>query len=640
LSVVERRNKESITLFVASWIALLADSPLDPGNKPVKLYSRFLKRIQDEGVKGIVSRYSSLAHQFVSSHMLMGTPTLIGEWIDDFKDTPVFFEYNRYFKTGDVSIARFIYTFLNFGKKLEFVDESFNETAFRGWSDIEDRLGDLVLDAQDTDSIRTILSVLLPRFSIDDFRPKFGPGAVQERGVRGRLGKLRSFSYDPLIDRFLFRGHIGKYGLGRESGLSVDRVIPDPSRWDPARGVSSRVARLMFVPKNLKVARSICMEPSTLMFFQQGIMSRMCELIDSSSLGFFIRLKDQSYNRDLSLIGSYTGEIDTIDLSSASDCLSYDLVKKVFPPSWQIPMRVTRSHSAILPDGSLRALKKFAPMGSALCFPTQCIIFASVCIYAACLYTYEADSVDIGFSDWLTPARIRSVVRKFCISRSLAGRGFQPLGIYGDDICVDRRLTDIVKAILDRLGFLVNGDKSFTGSQAFRESCGGFYLNGHDITPLYFRIKGVKRFTTPSHVASQVHLINSSWDREYRNLYRFLRNSIMTWGSKRRFRNRASLVNPIPYVSDSSTFGIRSSTPINSHVEKRVNSDYQRDEIRVWTISYEHIVRDDSLLEVVDAYEYMRWWPGHILGNSLEVNSSMPRYDTGSPGLRWRWIPA
>lgn len=639
LSVVERRNVQSVSLFIASWVTLLADSPLDPGNKPPHLFSRFLSRIQEDGVKATVTRFTNLAHEFVSLHSLMGTPSLIGEWIDGFKDTPVFFEYNRYYQTGDISIARFLYTFLNFGKKLEFVDESFNETAFRGWTDIETGLANLELSSVDTDSISAVLKTLLPRFSLEDFRPKFGPGAVQERGVRGRIGKLRSFQYDPLIDRFLFHGHIGKYGLGKESGLTPDRVIPDVSKWDPARGISSRVARLMFVPKNLKVARSICMEPSTLMYFQQGIMSRMTELIESSRFGSFIRLNDQSYNRDLSLIGSYTSEIDTIDLSSASDCLSLELVKKVFPQSWQIPMIVSRSHSAILPDGTLRPLLKFAPMGSALCFPTQCLLFASVCIYAACLYTYEAENVNVEFLDWMSSATIRRIARKFRRSRSLAVHGFQPLGIYGDDICVDRRLTDIVKAILSRLGFVVNDEKSFTGSQSFRESCGGFYLNGHDITPLYFRVKGVKEFTTPSHVASQVHLINSAWVRGYKNLYRFLRYSIMTWESRGRLRNKTSSFNPIPYVSDSLHFGILCKSPLNNHVEQRTHKDYQREEIRVWTISYDRKVSDAALLDSIDAYEYMRWWPGHTSDKPLEVNSSIPRYDTGSPGLRWRWIP-
>lgn len=634
-------NKQSVALFVSSWISLLADSPLNPEMKPFKLYKRFVDNIRLKGIKRIVLEFSDLAHKLVSQHTLMGSGTSIGSWIDDFKDTPVFFEYNRYYKTGDVSLIRFLYTFLNFGKKLDYVDESFNSVAFRNWSDIEDRLGDLVLDKTDTTSLRRILSCLLPPFSWSDLRPKFGPGSVQERGIHGRIDKLRNLRYDPVIDRFLLHGHIGMYGYGADHGIQARKIIPDPSAWTPARGVSSRIARLMFVPKNLKTARSICMEPNTLMFFQQSIMRRFLELIGSSSMSNFIDIEDQSRNQELCFHGSYTSEIDTLDLSAASDSLSLDLVRSVFPPSWQIPMIASRSHSAILPDGTIRSLKKFAPMGSALCFPTQCIIFASVCIYAACLYTYEVENVDIDFLDWLTDNTIEVVVSRF--SRYFKGYSryqFQPLAVYGDDICVDGRLTDTVKSILSRLGFTVNDSKSFCGSQSFRESCGKFYLDGNDITPLYFRVKGVKAKLTSSHVVSQVHLINECRIRQYRSLYRFLHNSLITWGCLRRFRNKVSKKNSIPYVSDPNTFGIYVPEPKNSHLEHREHPDYQRTEIRCWTISYTHIIEPGDLLPVVDAYEYMRWWANRDERSTTEESSSVARHDTGCPGLRWRWIPA
>jgi len=633
-----QENRETVKLFVASWVSLLTDSPLNPQDKPYRLYLRFLDRLRRDGLKATVLRFSGLAHELVQSHSLMGSSTSIGEWNDAFKDTPVFFEYNRYFKTGDVKLLDFLYTFLNFGKKLEYVDESFNSTAFSGWLDVENRLSDLKFDSVDVASLRLILSQLLPRFTWDDVRPKFGPGSVQERGVRGRIGKLQSFTYDPLIDRFLMRGHIGMYGLGEDHGLAPHKIIPDPERWSPVSGVSSRTARLRFVPKNLKVARSICMEPNTLMYFQQACLDRIVRLIGQSPFKRFIRLGDQSRNRLLALAGSFTGELDTIDLSSASDSVSYDLVKLIFPDSWRIMMAVTRSNSVITPDGSVKSIKKYAPMGSALCFPTQCLIFASVCIYAACLHTYDVEAASGEFSDWL-PLNLKRVLSLFRDDVRFRRKGYQPLAVYGDDICVDGSLTLTVKSILSRLGFTVNDDKSFCGSQSFRESCGGYYLDGHDITPLYFRVKGVREKLTPSHVASQVQLINRTWDAGYRNLYRFLHRTLMTWECGRSLRNPDSAKNSIPYVSDPRHFGIRVTDPRNNHLRGRVNPDYQREEVRAWTISYEY--RDDpgDLLPDVDAYEYMRWWASRRVEHLSEVYSSVPRYDSGGSGLRWRWIP-
>ena len=640
LSVPVGDNEDTIALFVASWVSLLADSPLEPDNKPYKLYTRFLHWIKVEGIKGIVVRFSDLAHQLVSRHTLMGSDPSIGDWIVGFKDTPVFFEYNRYYKTGDTKLLDYLYTFLNFGKKLDYVDEAFHTAAFRDWLGVEKRLDDLVLQDTDISALRTIIYTALPPFEWQDLRPKFGPGSVQERGVRGRIDKLRSLRYDPLIDRFLLRGHIGKYGFGADQGIQISKVIPDPDSWTPARGISSRSSKLMFVPKNLKISRSICMEPNTLMFFQQAVLAEELRLLKHSAYSVFIDIADQTKNQVLSQAGSLTSEIDTIDLSAASDSVSLDLVKRVFPRSWLIPMLATRSKDVILPNGDLMTVKKFAPMGSALCFPTQCIIFASVCVYAACLYAYEVEHIDIAFLDWLTPSVIRRVIGLFQSSPGYYPRHFQPCSVYGDDICVDRRLTPIVNSILSRLGFVVNESKSFVGSQAFRESCGKFYMSGNDITPLYFRIKDIRRKLCAEHVVSHVHLANEAYLKGYKSLYRFLRASIATWECEPRFKDKTSAYNAIPYVSNSDTFGILAREPQNKHLRKRENKDYQRTEQRVWTISYDYSIDDMELLPVIDAYEYMRWWSGRGAGNTTADSFAVSRRDTGGARLSWRWIPA
>jgi len=630
LSENEQRNKRSITLFVTSFLSLLSDSPLRP-YKPPTVFSKFLADLKKDGVKVTIIRFTSLAHKLVSQ------PTghkdsLIGPWIEGFKDTPFFKEYLYFYRTGNVNVLSWLYTVLNFGKKLEYVDPSFDEVAFRDWIHNEERLRDLVLPQDHIESLRLILQETLPPLNITDFRPGFGPGSVSERGIRRRIDKLGKLNYDPILDRVFFHGHIGKYGYGKESGLTAESVIPDTSLWTPVRGVSSRESRLMFVPKNIKTSRSICMEPNTLMFFQQGVLSEFSKMIRSSVLGKFIRLDDQSFNVRLSQLGSSTGLIDTLDLSSASDCLSYSLIKSIFPNSWQIVMRSTRSSHVILPNKEKHLLMKYAPMGSALCFPSQCIIFWAVSILAACHYSYELDSPCIPFALWLTPNKVHQCITSFGSNTLLSPVGFQPLGIYGDDICIDTRLSKIVISILTSLGFLVNEDKSFFGDQLFRESCGGFFMKGYDISPLYFTVKGVRDFITPEHVSSQVSLLNRAWDRQYRNLYRFLRSSIMTWGSER---------NPIPHVSDPRFFGIRCTLPSNNHLERRYNPNYQRDEVRGWTITYTEKYHCGNLLGALDKYEYMRWWSNHREAEApTDFSSSVLRYDTGKPGLRWRWIPA
>lgn len=645
---VSEANEQNSALYLASWLSLLADSPLNAGRKPFKTYRLFLDRIRREGLKSVVLHFTDLAHELVSQRTCMGAGPSIGYWIPEFANTPVFYEYIKYYKTGDTKVLKFLYTFLNFGKKLEYVDESFHETALRGWLGIEKRLGGQRLHDKTLSAIRLIAEYVLPPFSWTDLRPKFGPGSVQERGIRGRLQKIENLRYDPYIDRFLLRGHVGSYGLASDLGVSVQKVIPLPENWDPAKGRSSRTARLRFVPKNLKVSRSICMEPNTLMYFQQAVGHEFNRLIGESPLRQFINIRDQERNKRLARHGSETGEIDTLDLSAASDSLDLRIVREVFPASWQIPMLTTRSNKAILPDGTEVPLHKFAPMGSALCFPTQCIFFTCVCILAACIRLYESGTDDEEtFLQWLSKDRnIRRTIGRFVTiphpTFLLDDGWYQPLAVYGDDICVDRKLTGLVTSILSILGFEVNKTKSFVGVQSFRESCGGFYMDGDDITPLYYRVKGVKPKLTASHVVSQVHLANEAWKNEYKNLYRFLRSSIATWDSRHRDTKHVSqpTKNPIPYVLDPDLdFGLMSLKPVNSHLRVRENVELQRTEYRVWTISYDW-KEHPSDLSGVDAYEYMRWWAGR----SGEIdpdpfNGSVSRADTGGARIQWRWTP-
>jgi hypothetical protein len=618
---------------ICSWLTLLSDSPLKKqhGNKPLRLYVKFLNRIKRDGLKVTVLSFSSLAHKLVSQPLLMGESPENGDFISDFLDTPVFMEYYRYFKTGDTDCLRYLYTFLNFLKKGEYIDPEFNSIAFRDWIGIEDRLSRLSFDEVDILSLKTILSIVLPVFDIDSFFPKFGNGSVSERGVRTRGSKIKNFDYDPLIDRFIFHGHIGKYGYGDESGLSSTKVVPNILSWDPARRVSSRIARMHTVKKDWKSVRTICMEPNTLQFFQQGIMRRMLELVQKSRLSDFINLSDQSRNKSLAQFGSFTSLIDTIDLSSASDCLSLELVKKIFPPSWLIPMIVTRSHSCLTPGG-IKRLEKFAPMGSALCFPTQCILFTCVVIMAACIHSYELFPYTCTFEDWLA-SNIINVIDNFMKTPRYDNTRYQPCAVYGDDICVDQKLTPIVMAILDRLGFIVNRQKSFVGSQVFRESCGGFYLNGDDITPVYFRVKNCKTLNA-EYLASSVTLANQCYLSGYYSTYRLIVRDVLYKDTRFRHRNDK---NSIPFVeAGSDQFGFYSIKPHNEHLISRYNSNLQRDEFKCVSLSYDiNYLANESC----EDYEYMRWMATHTSGFFRDDFSSHLKYDTAGCRCVWRWTP-
>lgn len=630
-AAVYDENIESCTLFISSWVALLSDSPVQTSHKPIKIFRKFYHELCED-LKGTVIRLSDLSHTLVSQHSLMGHGTSIGPWIDAFRDTPVFFEYVNYFKTGDPSILSYLYTFLNFGKKLEFVDEEFSNAAFRSWMDIETRLADQQLDKSDVDNIRAIISRVLPFPSDAALWPKHGPGAVSERIGRSANSKHSTIAFDSLIDRYLLHGFIGKYGQAGDLGFTPYKVIPDPSTWTPDKMRPRIPAKLRFVPKNLKTARSICMEPAVLMFFQQAVARWLSSVIETGPLGKFIRLKDQSRNRSLSEFGSYTGAIDTIDLSAASDSFSYSLAKQVFSPAWRICMEVTRSKVVELPDGSNFTIAKFAPMGSALCFPAQCILFAAVGIYASHLCRMDHQVGDVGI---MSVQDVDDAIASFSdgvVQQRFEYAHFQPLAVYGDDICCDSRLTACVKLILSRLGFTVNDSKSFVGSQSFRESCGGYYLEGHDVTPLYYRVKTVRRTLTVGHIVSQVHLINECRARGFKRLYSFLIHVLREWRRPKKFGDFS-----IPFVPVGSLdFGIHSSSCANKHLKFRVNPELQRDEWRVWTLSYE--VREPWSFSH-DSYSLMRKWASLRASSTASHQEAQGHSATVGCRLKWIWTP-
>lgn len=230
-------------------------------------------------------------------------------------------------------------------------------------------------------------------------------------------------------------------------GLGYPRFIP--------KGLD-RTAKVQFVPKNASKLRTICMEPATLQFYQQGCFRSLNGYICSHPyLRRRIDLRHPEINSEWARVGSIDGSMATIDLSSASDSVSWSLVRSAFDGTPLLPMlEATRSDYECLPSGRRFRTRKFAPMGSALCFPIECIVFCSIVEYAI---------KQVGGS----PKHSH-----YCV--------------YGDDIVVETKWAlPVITALLD-FGFTVNTNKSYytVSHLNFRESCGGEYVLGEDVAPV------------------------------------------------------------------------------------------------------------------------------------------------------------
>lgn len=246
--------------------------------------------------------------------------------------------------------------------------------------------------------------------------------------------------------------------LGTDDDLRYLDLYTGGAGYCRSRKGFARIAGVVFVPKSIDKLRTICKEPTTLMFYQQGFMHTIVDYIHNHRyLSKRIRLDRAYLNADMARIGSLAGEYATIDLSAASDSVSWDLIRAWFPhtPLWEA-LACTRSNEYTLKKEKARATNKFAPMGSALCFPTECLVFAAMC---------------------------EAVVRESGENPSNSN-----YRVYGDDIIIETRFAEALIRRLEANGFKVNTDKSFyhVTPHNYRESCGGEYLDGRNVTP--FRI--------------------------------------------------------------------------------------------------------------------------------------------------------
>jgi hypothetical protein len=216
--------------------------------------------------------------------------------------------------------------------------------------------------------------------------------------------------------------------------------------------------KLSFVPKTSEISRTICTEPLLNMLFQKGI-GAVFEARLEERHGISLEVQPDK-NRRLARIGSENGSFGTIDLSSASDSISLGLLRKVLPKQIMSWLYLARSPKVELPNGDLLDLHMVSSMGNAFTFPLQTILFA--CVVVGVYRTLG-----------ITPIHPK-------------GEQLGNYAVFGDDIIVRREAYNLVVSVLNRIGFLVNNDKSFNEGP-FRESCGSDFWSGYPVRGVYCR---------------------------------------------------------------------------------------------------------------------------------------------------------
>jgi hypothetical protein len=277
----------------------------------------------------------------------------------------------------------------------------------------------------------------------------FGPGAAL-----GIHGQATSAYRKLLAERWsVSRAAVDYARVFAHTHPQVLECLVDPQEYlvsdDAFYSAFSRQVELvdhntvLFVPKTTLTRRSIAVEPLLNNWLQTAVDGAMRRRLAACGND----LTDQNRNQQMAWEGSFDEEdgFCTIDLSSASDSISTELVRKILDPDWFYLLGRLRSQSFSY-DGVIHRYEKFCSMGNGFCFPLQTLIFLAAC------------------------------------HASNAGRILEDFRAYGDDIIVRKSVFPAVSDLLGRLGFSLNVKKTFSKG-LFRESCGGDYWQGVDVRP-------------------------------------------------------------------------------------------------------------------------------------------------------------
>lgn len=454
-----RKNVLQLKTSYTLWFSIFLDFSLDLGLDPASLLAKLtsvvnsmtyvelaecLSNLYDDCRRCSHAHYSSFKRCYPRQVLLLMKP-----WLE------------MWTRTWDPYWLGIVATLTCFPFRTRIEDSNLQAEMLSKFLRTEQELEHQAFDDNLMRELNQIMREWLDRFTIDDhFQPSHGGGVV----AQGRLTceeKYSALRRNPCVDLLL-----------TQAGLNADDYYPHTTRISsdnvdmPMReysllrnhlhddGVAGRVARILFVPKKATALRTICCEDVTQMYFQKGVQAAIYSYIGSHKfLKRHIPLRDQVCCQKLCQVGSKDGSYGTLDLSEASDRISWRLVKRVFAGTDYLKWCLaTRDTTYQLPDGSSIHPNKFAPMGSALCFPTMSLVIA------ACV---------------------------FYVSRRIGNIG-EAWTVYGDDIIVPVEWSAPLIVVLEHIGLKVNIDKSFIHTEPFRESCGIECFNGVDTTPFRF----------------------------------------------------------------------------------------------------------------------------------------------------------
>ena len=305
---------------------------------------------------------------------------------------------------------------------------------------------------------RKVSKILGPCPTLEQLDFRFGPGA--NYGVRKETSVYNKIVADlecthVMIDKL--QEFLEEFPGWIPEGIHTVKVVQG--------------SQLDFVPKNAKTDRPICIEPLLNGLMQKGIGSCMRKRLSL----FGVDLNDQTLNQRLAQ-KAYTDQLATVDFSSASDMIAYNLVMDLLPIDWFELLDTCRS-PRYEDSGVWRNFHKFSSMGNAYTFELESLIFF-VCATSVC------EALGIPWSS-------------------------DNVGVYGDDVILPRAAFALFSEVVSFLGFKINESKTFVDGPFF-ESCGTDYFQGHTVRPFQQKDR-LKTFHRLFYVANTLKRIETRW---------------------------------------------------------------------------------------------------------------------------------
>jgi hypothetical protein len=268
----------------------------------------------------------------------------------------------------------------------------------------------------------------------------FGPGATESHKVEtGTLVEKLASTYHHTATREALPMFMA-YGVRNPHWVSYLCVFD--GSYEVVEG-----DRVTTVLKKWDKDRTIGIQPSINVFLQKGLGTAMAKRLRRAG----VNLRDQRLNQSRARSGSLDGMIATEDLKGASDHICFQAVDWFLPSDWLHICNALRcAKYRIGRKGEWREYEKYSAMGNGFTFPLESLIFYCV-----------------------AKAAVRYV-----------GCSPQGLGVFGDDLTIPVEAALVTIEALRFLGFRTNVDKTHVVG-SFRESCGGDYVHGVDVRPVY-----------------------------------------------------------------------------------------------------------------------------------------------------------